>query len=588
MKHALRMCLVLFIFFSYSFSYAQEAPPVPASEGMHWFCLSKESADPYTHTAVLGVKEGTGYRDGVDTAVVVRIALDHEIKTAADMDNNSAMTTGDSELDDQILGGHDGLITLQGPDHGLANAGIVDGTNPTQSFPITWTDDLVATEEEGGAADRAHYWYGVQEALPEIDMAAGGAGAQQQGTFTFDEAGSSKDCDVVRWDPYGYVFDAQTLGPVEGVKVAILSSKTENGVYTPVPVGVGEGKVPQNPIATKKDGSYRYYVGPGFYKLLLSSPHTIEKNLSKIKPGYEEFGYEQLYIADTPEVIHELAGKVERRDIAIKTVGAPAPFQKEGPVIRDIMQSQSVSGGKLAVRLTGTVEQLPVHFVAVYQNDLKEVVGEKIFKLEHGHSYVTQGLRDERNFDLWIPVVLEEGKGRFMELRVSSTYSDKTLTFPMNPMPTYLEGIARDAFGMPIVNGTVALRANGIKKPLIRVSTDAEGHFTIYSNKIPPFPYTLHYSSATGKQSSLTTSEFLSQNETYHAQKKINAFSHVVADADLKALEREKNQKLASSAQKNTSVMTQGMQGIVIIICILVLLVGIGVGAYFVMRKKSL
>ncbi|PIV70667.1 hypothetical protein COW57_04020, partial [Candidatus Roizmanbacteria bacterium CG17_big_fil_post_rev_8_21_14_2_50_39_7] len=93
------LVLVLVVFLAVTSVSAQD-PSVPTSEGMHWFCLSKVSADPSTHTAVLTVKEGVGYQDGKDAAVVVRIAFDHELDGAVNLTaDNSGMTTADPGLD---------------------------------------------------------------------------------------------------------------------------------------------------------------------------------------------------------------------------------------------------------------------------------------------------------------------------------------------------------------------------------------------------------------------------------------------------------------------------------------------------------
>ena len=595
MKYILKNLVLILVVFLAVVSVSAQDPSVPTSEGMHWFCLSKVSADPSTHTAVLTVKEGVGYQDGKDAAVVVRIAFDHELDGAVNLTaDNSGMTTADPGLDLKILGGTQGLEELQSK-LGFSNAGIVDGSNPTKTFPVTWKDDLANTS--GGAEDRAHYWYGVQEAVPVGDTAAGGAGAQQQGTFTFDQAASAKDCDVVRWDPFGYVFDAQTHGAVAGVYVRILTSTTENGVYTPVPVGIGKGMVGQNPILTQKDGSYRFYVDPGYYKLELlgdkaksAQKYTIEKNITTIKPGFEEFGYEQIYIAQNAEVIHELTGKVERRDIAIETIGAPAPFSVDGPKLKDITVNRSVKNRDQMVRISGMVSQIPVDFTAIYKDINDRVTSEEKFSLKHGHTYVPAGLHDERNFDLWIRAQSKDGSGVFKELRITSKYSNKVITLPISPMPSFLDGIANTKSGVPMVGGTVGIYPIGRKKPSYTTKTDEKGHFVVRTEWIPPFPYELRYTTITGDVTKVTTTDYLKQNITYHKENLINSYSVNTTEPDTNTAKTNNGTKKEMPQPTGTQVggiAASRIQGIIIVVIVLMILVAIGVGTFILMRSKQ-
>lgn len=574
--------------------FAQD-PPVPTSAGMHWFCLSapKDQAIIEDHIAKLYTKSDVGWQPEKKVNVVVRIAYDHTTDGALNLnENNSAMTTANDVLDGQILGGTDGLKNLKDKLGFVVGKGygVIEG-NPIvmkSGEAITWHDDLKDTMKN--YIDRAHYWYGVQEAAVVPDTTSGGAGALQNGTFTFSTAGGQKDCDIIRWDPFGYVFDAQTHGPVVGASVRILSSITENGAYTPVPVGIGKGMVGQNPILTHKDGSYRFYVDPGYYKLEISN-YTIEKDITQIKSGFEEFGYEQLYLAETPEVIHEFANKVERRDIAIETIGAPAPFS-DGPKLKDMLVSSSEKDGVLAVRINGMVSQIPVDLIAVYKDNDGTVVNEEKYNLVHGHNYVPSGLHDERNFDIFINSESKDG-GIFKELKVISKYSSKIITVAISPMPSYLNGIATTRLGTPIIGGTVEVYPIGSKKPSYTTKIDESGKFEVKTEWIPPMPYELRYKTITGDIYKVSTSEYLKQNARYHADKQINSFSVKKDEASNITKKNAKVKNIvsgraeASDMQKTGSTLPSGSQGVIMIVVVLFVLILVGVGVFIMMKSKQ-
>ncbi len=593
------LTLSMVVLLSSSLVYAAD-PPAPAnSVTQKWFCLKPTRTG--THESSLAVKDGVTYDTTKPTYVVVKIAYDiGDTNPSAD---NSGMTAGSATLDTHIFNSTDGLNKLV--EKLGFSGGVSKGGNPASAFPVEWADDLSKTQ--GGSEARSHFWYGMQEEtpVPTTVPVQGNQGAQQQGTIDWvkSQGKGAADCEFLSWDPFGYVFDAVTHGPIQGVYVQLLTSKTTNGEYTPVPVGIGTGKVPANPVVTNSDGSYKFYVDPGFYKLELlgdaaksSKKYTIEKDITKIKTGYKEFGYEQIYIAETPEVIQEVAGKVERRDIAIETIGAPAPFSTNGPKVQEIFVHSAIQNGEQMIRLSGRVQFIPVDLIAIYKDSGNVVVEEKKFSLVPGHKYVPQNSTNDRNFDIWTNASSADGKGALSELRVVSKYSTKIQTISIPPMPSYLDGIAYGSSNAPVVGGTVGIYLEGSNKPAYITSTDSVGHFVVTSEWIPSFPYELRYTSATGDTTKVTTTEYLKQNGAYHASKAVQSYSAIITDASGKT----KNLKTAANAAKPSGrgtdllpttpgqgSITSGTQGIIMLIVVIMMLLMIGVGAFVVMKSKQ-
>lgn len=573
--------------------HAQNSPPPANSETQLWFCLNPVNYTESEHTTSLVLKDGITIDTTKPTYIVAKIALNIGDETPSEKD--SAMTTGDTALDTKIFNSTEGFISLQNK-LGFSGGVVPPGTNPTNTFPIVWKDDLSKTL---GEDKRVHFWYGMQEGVSLSTDISGGAGAQQQATFGFEKAKGANDCAFLSWDPFGYVFDSVTHGPIKGVYVRLLTSKTEGGTYSPVPVGIGTGKVSQNPVVTNNDGSYKFYVDPGFYKLELlgdtaksTNKYIIEKNIKNIKPGYDEFGYEQLYIAEKPEVIHELAGKVERRDIAIETIGAPAPFSRGGPKFKEFFVNRSIQNGVPMVRISGRSFFIPVDLVAVYKDENNIILDEIPFSLTKGHTYLPQNSSDERNFDIWMDVRTKDKKGFLTEVKATSKYSTLFSTFRIDPMPSYLDGIATDKASKPIVSGLVGIYPIGSDKPSFKTTTDKNGHFIVNSDQLPPLPYMLRYTTATGDEVKVTTTEYLKSNASYHAEKLIDSYSVKITNLDSNVLKANNNMKGNTSLNKRTQPtgaqvnkkVASGMQGVVMALIVLVILI-VSVGGIFVVMK---
>ncbi len=577
--------------------FAADSPPPANSVTQKWFCLKPTNSG--THDSSLTVKDGVTYDTTKPTYVVVKVALDvGDTNPSAD---NSGMTAGSASLDTHIFNSTDGLNKLASK-LGFTG-GVSKGSNPTSSFPVEWSDDLSKTN--GGEQARAHFWYGMQEEAPVPTTAAvqGNQGAQQQGTIDWvkSKGKGAADCEFISWDPFGYVFDATTHGPISGVYVQLLTSQTADGVYAPVPVGIGTGKVSANPVITNSDGSYKFYVDPGFYKLALigdvtksGKKYTIEKNINNIKNGFREYGYEQVYIAETPEVIQEVAGKVERRDIAIETIGAPAPFSINGPKIQEIMMHSALQNGEQMIRFSGRVQFIPVDLIAQYMDDNNTVVEEKKFSLAPGHKYVPLNSNNDRNFDIWVSASSTDGKGVLKNLKVTSKFSTKLQSMSVPPMPSYLDGIAFGITRAPVVNGTVGVYPMGSNIPVYTTSTDSVGHFVVTSEWIPPFSYELHYTTTAGDVIKVSTTDYLKQNEKYLKDHSIQSYSGVITDANGKPknLKDDVSKVKPQNVPEPTSIESaqsfiSRTPVIMMFVLVIMMLLMIGVGAFVVMKSKQ-
>ncbi|MBI3366132.1 hypothetical protein HY041_00695 [Candidatus Roizmanbacteria bacterium] len=184
-------------------------------------------------------------------------------------------TSGDGAFDQQMVG-YDGLAILgqsvkyqfQGLFRSLDGssvepASIVSNNQGKLSNKVGNTFQIIEPLEmqDYTPTSLPRKWLALNLVEPKkIEIA--GLGGEQQGTFTFE--GALGRCKAISWDPYGIVFDSQSLEPVTGVKVTLMK-KRENGKFT---IAVDED-IPSilNPITTVEDGAFEFFVPDGTYRV---------------------------------------------------------------------------------------------------------------------------------------------------------------------------------------------------------------------------------------------------------------------------------------------------------------------------------
>ena len=139
----------------------------------------------------------------------------------------------------------------------------------------------------------------------------GDAAALEYGTIQFE---GEEQCMTYRADPYGVVFDSQSLEPLPEVSLTLLDSNKNVFKLEGVP----------NPVTTEVDGLFNFVVPEGMYYL---DPKAINKYGFEaqpyIHPNYVR-AYSNIYKPD--EVINENPDMPEHRDIALNP-GVNQPYR---------------------------------------------------------------------------------------------------------------------------------------------------------------------------------------------------------------------------------------------------------------------
>jgi hypothetical protein len=432
---------------------------------------------------------------------------------------------------------------------------------------------------------------------------AGGAGALQQATFTFEAASMAKDCVAIQWDPFGRVFDSQTLEPVSSAKVTLLFKK--NGTFVPMTSADLVGGNLVNPQTTKADGAFSFVVPDGDYKLQVA-PYQFISLASQVHSNYTK-AYSELYPfvpADIDGVIQE-RGAIQHRDIPITSIGASSPVKMLGyfyegdratgnlaiegsvshPLTKIIAKSVKVSSDNPTVRTpyreiaSTTADNFGRFFLEIKQSQLESTA-------EYS--------------EIFSDVELQK-----VDLR-TNVAQGTVVSKHFEPIPQYIEGKAVAA-GAALPNTTVEIYKDMSNKPFSTVKTDAQGNFKITSEYLPLDPYNIRYVTAQGKVIKSTTSDFIAANQKTIFENKTDLYSYRdIKNNSLSDLAKSSSNKSGGSrgvgvntsmqgrnatgapSSSNQQNATGGMFGqyFSILVGIIVLLI-VAAGAVVVMIKKK-
>lgn len=568
---------------------------------------------------------------------------------------DNLLTTGDPSLDDKIFGGtHTNYNTLNTTvgfgKHG--NTGLVPATaNPVADpknppLNVYWHDDLDL------GVGREHYWFGMQIGNPAAQANNGGNGGVQNGTFAWAADPKNKDCAWIGWDPLGYVFDAKTLGAIPGASVTVYNADLKPPL--PLPTGTGVGFVQNNPYLTGANGIFSIFTPEGNYMLKVTGSYKgqplVIEDFAAINKGFKNQGYYNLYnLKGVDSVFHEAAGQTVRTDIAVKTVGAPAPTPIIAPPnIIDLnftgADSSMIVSGKIDPYLpeVSPMKVVPIYIDPTTQQSLN---GDPILPNNPNDPTSISGIDANGRFRVIIDQVkidevnkksyfidrlallgLNETTaqnkgffgtfiGFFTKIKDSFTVHAAQTNITVNPIPSFLEGITQDSKGKVASSALVGIYIKGSNAPAYQTKSDINGHYVIGSQFIPMLPYDIRITLVTGEVIPLTTMQYLKQNAAYLKQNNINSFATVQTNSSIDSTGTLMITKtvitpipstrgtsnngsgggVGSNSTRNATspttpvngISTSGMQGVIMVVVALLMLVMIGVGAFIVMKSKQ-
>lgn len=382
-----------------------------------------------------------------------------------------------------------------------------------------------------------------------------GKGGDQQGTFTFE--GATKDCIEIAWDPYGRVFDTKTLEPISQATITLMK-KNDLKIYNPMTSDDVPGGYINNPQLVKENGQFNFVIPDGTYRLdVQAQGYIFPYSISTINSNYQKI-YSDLYRGE--DIVQK--GRMVHRDIPLDPIDNQ-PVGKNPAKILGLFQTAGTSGNTI---INGSV----THPFALIKAYCKKTTGGKgtfntsvqadkmsDFKLtfdpykcdrDQGEMY---GIIDVESVDL-----TQTGFDKLLtwieNLLFKNVLADSVTSYVFDPIPTYIEGYAKDNNGKIMAYTKVGVYGIGDSRPYRTVTTDENGYFRIASDNLLSSPYELRYLPAVGKTVTVSTTKFISSNLSVIKKNKIDLSSYKPAKVVL-AAEKAVLKPTPTVAQKTTT-----------------------------------
>lgn len=435
------------------------------------------------------------------------INQDIYIVSCVDTAEGLKCTTGNNDYDLRLGFGENNYTSLQNSTTLPLPFGFVVDGGSKRTLPEGKLEVIAASYTR---TSTDHSFYGVT--INEAETREGRGASLQYGTFKFKQ--DTDKCTAVRWDPYGRIFDSQSLEPLSNVKISILNNNKDR-----VPI-------PNNPQTTQADGSFNFLVEPGTYYLLPEIPSgysfLAQPNLH---PNYIK-AYFDIYKPD--EIIIEKAGQPKHRDIPFDPAGNP-PFRGEPTLITYghlRLETQTKYEGKIShplsiIALIGETNNQEIAKATADKFGFWEI------KLESKEIPQNEGLTPKiSKVDLtsnqtgaFLPTIFS----KLFKKVFAQPWQTASKKVVFQPLLSYVEGYAYDDKDNPIPKAKVNVKLKMSNSVYYQTTADENGYFAIPPEDLPIFEYYLEFKAPNSAASvKRETSQFAEKNTQYLAANRIN------------------------------------------------------------------
>lgn len=368
---------------------------------------------------------------------------------------------------------------------------------------------------------------------------------------------SGKKCARLAWDPFGRVFDSQTLEPIGGVEIRLLTSLN--------PERIAESFDP-NPQLTHANGTYMLRVNEGDYYIRLKklpSGYTFTQNpilhpnyskiyFKKIGDSYSIYKPDEKIIerTDTDEERAQGAPNPEQRDIPLDTTGtrvtSPASFYPSADTLTQFstpdkggMQYMGVSTHPFtiikAVAVLSTGEETEVERIyADAEGDFDlYVASEKIpataisVKILLEKIDLTRELPTMQTRKPTIGAIVASLLDRVTDLFIMPVEAQETVSQSFEMIPRYLSGYAYDNNHRILPHTRVRTILRVSDTAYSETMSNEEGYFFFDPSDVPANEFYLEFypGDMMDKGIQKTMTSFLTENKDYFIQSKQNIMS---------------------------------------------------------------
>jgi hypothetical protein len=416
------------------------------------------------------------------------------------------------------------------------------------------------------------------------EVSANNPGASESGGGPGGEGG----------DPYGRIFDAKSLEPIPNVSISILD---QNKQTLNVPLLV-------NPQIVKNDGVFNFVVAPGTYYLnpRIPSGYTFA-NATSINSNYTK-AYSQILSSPNEAVVEKSIKNPEHRDIALDP-GKNAPFRSTPTKI----DYGTMRNGTDMVVL-GRVSH-PLSIIEFVQGS--KVIG-KTIATKYGVFKVTiknNLIRSDVPIDVSITKVDLTSNGNlstknntiFDNLFISlksiinpqafAAVSNKS-SFTIDPIPSYLEGLAYDKSSSVVPNAEVYIKLKNSNRVYYQTTADEKGNFKISPSNLPVFAYSIEIKNPkTNAITKQTITEFANKNKEYLIDNKINLITAVkngkslIGKIQTSNVKNQTNNTATPTSEKKLKAMEDPNSILFTILVLFAIMIVIGVTLYFLYKNNA-
>lgn len=577
------------------FTDSVQAAGEPALPKETWRCLKATTAGAKTKKAPPEIDltlTGSGFPVNFPIYIVIAVPPKSQKDVPPDQ-QKVKQSTGNAQFDQAIFG-KDFTKKLQ--DLGL-EIQVPKGANPNQT--VTSTDGtlsvIIHMKNPQGHVNYA--FFGVTLDEPEISppVVSNESGSTlQYGTFTVSQKseGDPQDCTSIRWDPYGRVFDSQSLEPMQSVKIVLLDQNHttvfKDGLGNPLP----------NPQYTQEDGMFNFPVPPGTYfltaqpRFITTHQHLANPNLH---PNYVK-AYSNIYKPDEP--IIETEGNPQQRDIPLDP-GVNTPIRLP-PVIMSFdslrigqytKYSGYISHPLSIVKLVDSVTNTEYATITSNEFGFWEIV---VLNLNIPQNSTPQlvPVKVDLTTLAYLDQLLKKLSSLLNPFEVraqTSNYSNEGRPIIIEPILSYIEGYAYDKSGQNMPGAKVRVKVDSSGQTYYETTADSAGFFKIGQERLPIFSYHLEFVSPKSQAvTSVTTSEFARRNEAYLTENNLNLMTATKNGQSLYPTITPANviSDNPAPASPNQSAQTNQMNLILTVVVIIVLL-GVAGGVLLYIKKKE-
>ena len=428
---------------------------------------------------------------------------------------------------------------------------------------------------------------GGQEALLGAGRAEGSDRSQQQGQinrFEIDSESNISKCVTITWDPYGRVFDSQSLEPIPNIKINLLneSKKPVSQITKNYDVTATNGVFN---IQVEKQGSYYMSVNSSLTHEFISNP--------KLNQNYK-YIYSDLYYPDIS--FFEKVGVPTHHDIPLNPLGAP--FHSDIVIYPQSLNQMDMGSN---IKFEGKISNPLAQVCLMGETSKKQYACSQADKIGQFQIFINKSKYPSEALLIKTNKVNPSDISQFISqsVRLESLLTpillanNKNTSSKFEPLIRYLEGYIYNDQGEILPNAEVSIKLKADDKIVGKLTSDEKGNIKILSSQLPLFDYYLEVIS-NDKSIKINTSKFIDQNKTYFEEVSINPMIDRKPDGTEKefinssVVETPNNQIKQNT--KNIFNKTNNPQikaEIFILIFIVTLLILITIGVLIYIKKNS-